>query len=1074
LGVSVASAGDVNGDGYSDVVVGASHYDNGEADEGRAFLYLGSAIGLTPFPLWTTEGNQAGAAFGWSVASAGDVNGDGYSDVVVGASEFDNGETNEGRGFLFLGSALGLSFIPAWTAEGNQVSASFGVSVASAGDVNGDGYSDVIVGAEAASNGESFEGRAFFYAGGPSGLSATPAWTAESNQASASFGISVASAGDVNGDGYSDVVVGAYRFDNGETNEGKAFLYLGSASGLNSTPAGTAEGNSAGVNFGNSVASAGDVNGDGYSDVAVGAYYFTNGESQEGRAFLYLGSASGLGSTPAWTAESNQAGALLGNKVGSAGDVNGDGYSDVVVGAHSFTNGESREGRAFLYLGSASGLSPTPAWTAEGNQVEATFGVSVASAGDVNGDGYSDVVIGANFLDNGETNEGGAFLFPGAASGLGAAPALTVESDQASAQFGISVASAGDVNGDGYSDIVVGAPSFDNGETDEGRAFVYLGSASGPSATPAWTAEGNQANANFGNCVASAGDVNGDGYSDVVVGANLYLGSASGLSTTPAWTSGAVGSSVASAGDVNGDGYSDVVTGSLLHSNGQMLEGGAFLFLGSSSGLKPVPDWAVESNQGNSFFGQSVASAGDVNGDGYSDVVVGAPSFNNGQTFEGRTYLYFGGAGGLSLTPAWTAESNQTGAFFGYSVASAGDVNGDGYSDVVVGARQFANGETREGSAFLYLGSATGLSTAPAWTAEGNQLSAWFGFSVGSAGDVNGDGYSDVVVGAVNLTNGETNEGRALLYLGSASGLSLAPSWTNEANQANAAFGWSVASAGDINGDGYSDVVVGAYGFTNGEAGEGRVLLFLGGDAAPGLPRGLQQHLSGATPTGAIASGVAPVTLSALAFNGLATQGRVALETEVKAVGTKFDGRALVRSAPGLALQRQAATWPTLAVGRYHWRARLVSGQERGRWISFGGNSEAEADFAIVLRADAGAGDAGAGDAGAGDAGADDAGADDAGVDDAGVDDAGVDDAGVDDAGAGSPDAGVDGGAGDDGPSGVRREYGVGCDCGSTLGFPTGLLGLLVWRASRRPRRARHESSHLLIQAQGARVMVRS
>jgi hypothetical protein len=290
----------------------------------------------------------------------------------------------------------------AWTAESNQVGAEFGSSVASAGDVNGDGFGDVIVGAQQFDNGEADEGRAFVYLGSASGLSPAAAWTAESNQANSYFGSSVASAGDVNGDGFGDVIVGALFFDNGETNEGRAFVYLGSASGLSTAAAWTAESNQALAGFGCSVASAGDVNGDGYGDVIVGAYGFDNVETDEGRAFVYLGSASGLATAAAWTAESNQALAGFGSSVASAGDVNGDGFGDVIVGAGLFDNGQVDAGRAFVHLGSASGLSTAAAWTAESNQASAQFGVCVASAGDVNGDGYGDVIIGANVFDNGQ------------------------------------------------------------------------------------------------------------------------------------------------------------------------------------------------------------------------------------------------------------------------------------------------------------------------------------------------------------------------------------------------------------------------------------------------------------------------------------------------------------------------------------------------------------------------------------------------------------------------------------------------------------------------------------------------
>src|SRR5439155_548921 len=156
-------------------------------------------------------------------------------------------------------------------------------------------------------------------------------------------------------------------------------------------------------------------------------------------------------------------------------------------------------------------------------------------------------------------------------------------------------------------------------------------------------------------------------------------------------------------------------------------------------------------------FGRAVGTAGDVNGDGFSDVIVGAPLNDNGQSDEGRAYVYLGSASGVAASAAWTTESNQASAFYGYSVATAGDVNGDGYSDVIVGAPQYDNGQSDEGRAFVYLGSASGLATSAAWTFDCKQPSASFGYSVGTAGDVNGDGFSDVIVGAPLFDNGQTN-----------------------------------------------------------------------------------------------------------------------------------------------------------------------------------------------------------------------------------------------------------------------------------------------------------------------------
>jgi hypothetical protein len=192
---------------------------------------------LLTSPGWTAEGNQAGAWFGWSVGTAGDVNGDGYADVIVGARGYDSWESGEGRAFVYHGSATGLSAAAGWTAEGDQGDAQFGWSVGTAGDVNGDGYAEVIVGAWLYDNGEINEGRAFVYHGSSTGLTAGSAdWTAEGDQADAWFGNSVGMAGDVNGDGNADVIVGAYLYDNGESMEGRAFVYHGSASSATPIP----------------------------------------------------------------------------------------------------------------------------------------------------------------------------------------------------------------------------------------------------------------------------------------------------------------------------------------------------------------------------------------------------------------------------------------------------------------------------------------------------------------------------------------------------------------------------------------------------------------------------------------------------------------------------------------------------------------------------------------------------------------------------------------------------------------------------------------------------------------------
>jgi hypothetical protein len=976
FGYSVSTAGDVNGDGYSDVIIGAPYFDNGETDEGSAFVYYGSASGLSAGSAWTAESDQASAEFGISVGTAGDVNGDGYSDVIVGAPYFDDDQTDQGKVYVFHGSSGGLSAEPDWIAEGDQTNAYFGISVGSAGDVNGDVYSDVIIGASGYENGQASEGRVYVYQGSDTGLNASPSWMAESDQEAAHFGSAVGTTGDVNGDGYADVIVGAPDFDNGETDEGCAFVFLGSSGGVSASFSWTGESDQENAHFGVSAGTAGDVNGDGYADVIVGADGYDNPQTDEGRAYVYYGSSGGLNASYSWAAESDQANAHFGVSAGTGGDVNGDGYADVIVGAPYYDFSHDDEGRSYVYFGSASGLAGSPSWTAESNQQNAHFGNSVGTAGDVNGDGYADVIIGAHRYHDAQIGEGRAYVFQGASAGLSAGFSWTAESDQADAFLGISVSTAGDVNGDGYADVIVGANGYDNGQTNEGRAYAYYGSANGLSLSPSWTAESNRVSAHFGISVAGAGDVNGDGYEDVIVGAANYTngqsdegrafvfqGSPSGLSASPSWSaesdqeSAEFGTSVGTAGDVNADGYSDVIIGAPLYDNGQTNEGRAFIYSGGPSGLGDTPAWTVESDQANAWMGFSVGSAGDVNGDGCMDVIVGAPYYDNHQTDEGRAYVYQGCISSPNVSPSWMTESNQVGAYFGVSVGSAGDVNGDGYADVVIGADLYDNGETDEGRAFVFYGGSSGLNANPAWTGESDQVGAEFGYSVGTSGDVNGDGYADVIIGAPFYDNGQTNEGRVYVYTGSASGLSASPSWMAESDQAYAQLGITVSTAGDANGDGYADGLAGANLYDNGEADEGRVYFYCGNQrpGVPLLPSARRSDDSAPIAPGGRSDSILSFRVAALGRIPFG-RGKVKLQWEVKPLGSPFNGVPSGQSVAwldtgvaGVALNELVDSLGTFTT--YHWRIRLLyhpaitPWQQSSRWFTQPWNGWNETDL---------------------------------------------------------------------------------------------------------------------------------
>ncbi len=395
FGGAVAGVGDQNGDGMADLIVGAYQSDVGGLDAGRAYVFQGGRkIEVKAHAAFGAQ--AAGDLFGVSVANAGDVNKDGFTDIIVGAHENDAAGANAGRAYIYFGGPAGDNR-PDVTLTGEAAGDAFGYSVAGAGDVNGDGYADVIVGAYENSTRADGAGRVYVYYGG-SRMDGTADAIFSGQAAGDYFGISVAGAGDVNGDGYADVVVGAYQCDIGGTDAGRAYVFFG---GPRSDDRANLifTGSSAGDSFGFSVAGAGDMNRDGYGDVIVGAYHNDTGGSDAGRAYVYFGGAR-PDDRPDLILTGEAAGDAFGYSVAGLGDANGDGFSDVIVGAYGNDAGGSAAGRAYLYFG-GNGPDAVSDFTVTGEASLDNLGYAVSGVGDLDGDGMADAAVAAPFAGAG-------------------------------------------------------------------------------------------------------------------------------------------------------------------------------------------------------------------------------------------------------------------------------------------------------------------------------------------------------------------------------------------------------------------------------------------------------------------------------------------------------------------------------------------------------------------------------------------------------------------------------------------------------------------------------------------------
>lgn len=799
-------------------------------------------------------GFTPGAYFGYSVSGAGDINGDGIDDLIVGASR-GSGDNNDATGaaFVVFGS---LSPFPTdfdlttldgtngFKILGENDSEDTGFSVSGVGDVNGDGIDDLIVGSPGAYVLGLSAGKAHILFGDTAPFSPTVSLGAlsladglaiQGDDPDSQFGSSTSGGRDINNDGIADFVIG--DVSNGvDIGSGAAFVIFGSDTGLTG-PASTSSldgtngfritsSNPLTDDLGASVAMA-DIDGDGIADLIVGS---PTSDGDYGGVYVIKGAdvfgasvdINNLDGTNGFKISGLSEYDLLGTSVSSAGDFNGDGVEDIIFGAHEeIVGGNDAVGSVYILFGVTNGFNAasfdlttidgTNGIKIQGVDADDNFGQSVSSVGDMNGDGFDDVLIGAPGADPYGMATGEAYLIFGSDQGFAAqqnVAALTVDQLSLITNFdpldsgGFSTAGGFDLNGDGLTDAVVGGPNA--GPMDEGAALVVFGAltpfdpviegglvvtasqnqsglittadlmASEPDATPADLLYHaiNLVGGFIENTAAPGTPIQTFTQADIDAGVIAF--NKDGATET--------GSFDVTVTDADGD-VSAPVTVSVQSVSG------AFSF--NLSDLDGTNGFQLNGIAATDQSGLAVSNAGDVNGDGFDDVIVGAQQADGDRIGDsGETYIVFGAAGGFAAeielssldgTNGFVLTGTASVDLSGGTVSAAGDVNNDGIDDLLVGIRNADRPSFNEGEVVVIYGSTTpfpatralnGFDGTDGTVINGGDTNSLTGASLSEAGDVNGDGIDDFIIGSpFGDTGAGADTGESYVVFGADGGL---------------------------------------------------------------------------------------------------------------------------------------------------------------------------------------------------------------------------------------------------------------------------------------------------------------
>lgn len=939
FGHSIASLGDLDGDGITDIVVGAPGY--GVA--GAVWILFLTTSG-TVASEWRIDNSSLGGGlsaadvFGQGVANIGDLDGDGVIDIAVGAPQ--DGANNVGAVWILFLNSTGV--VDGYQKINNVAGSMpatipdfelFGYSIATVGDLDSDGYNEIFVGARGDDDGDGIDSGAGWILS--LSVDGTVSWARKISDTSPGgmdgalrpagrFGDSAAGLGDMDGDGIPDLVVGASEDDTGVGERGAIYIMFLNADGtvreytkVSDTQGGMPFALDLGDRFGGGVAAIGDLDGDGIVDIAVGAYRDDDGAANAGAVYvLFLGGESTRFRKPDSIVRDESsisdttggfAGVLdnadrFGHSVAWLGDIDGDGGPDVAVGAPGDDNGglpqfpNDEYGAVWILFLSPDGgtvlrhqkLSNSTGGLVSGPTLGDTFGNSVASVGDLDGDNVTDIIIGAPFDNDGGSARGAVWIVFLNANGTakGEQKISDTQGNFTGAltnidNFGWSVASLGDLDGDNVTDVAVGAQL--SGGSDYGKVWILFlranGTVKGHVAIDETTVGislsiGDQ----FGSSIAALPDVDGDGVADIAVGAAkdggvtvrgsvhvIFMTAGGGvkgeqiISDTQGELQGVLrddaefGTAVASAGDLDDDGVPDLMVGALGGEEGGIAAGSVWmLFLrenGVVKGYEKINYYEggfLGSLSPGDEFGRAVEFVGDLDGNGARDLIVGAPKSDDGSVDinadRGAVWVTRLNPIASDIVHRHRKVSNSSGDFdgalldgdgFGKSIAAIGDLDGDNVTDLAVGAWGDDTNGTDRGAVWILFMNADGTvkSEQKIGDVDGGFAGALsdgdnFGHAVATLGDLDGDGVVDIAVGAPGDDTGGLARGAVWI-------LFLNPNGTVKAHQKISdadggfpgslsdgdQFGNSIAALGDFNADNVTDVAVGSFGESAGRGG---------------------------------------------------------------------------------------------------------------------------------------------------------------------------------------------------------------------------------------------------------------